>query len=426
MITRILRTLLASAACVLLLAGPARSGDAPAAEDLNSLVSRALAVNPELKASEARWEMFRNRVAQAGALADPMLMFKLQNFLLRDPLDSRRDPMTQRVIGISQELPFWGKRALKAEIADREAEALRWQVEERKLELARMVKETWYQLYLVDRELDIVERNIRVMDDFVTLAETRYSVGQGAQQDVFKGQVERSRMLDMQIALAQQRTSLQATLNTLLFRPAETPVGRVPDLDIRPVSLSAIELRALAEENRPQFRSLRAQLEKGAAGHRLASLEAFPDVTLSLEYMQRDPSMDDRGYDMYSVGLTFNLPVQRERRRAMARESVADTDMARAELNTLNNAIALGIADSLARLERSEKLAQLYRTGIIPQAEQSLESATIGYRVGKVDFLSLLDARVTVFNYERQYHEALAEHGMRRAQLEALVGRELE
>ncbi|HBB69636.1 MAG TPA: TolC family protein, partial [Geobacter sulfurreducens] len=220
MITCILRTLLASAVCVLLLAGPARSGDAPAGEDLNSLVSRALAVNPELKASEARWEMFRNRVAQAGALADPMLMFKLQNFLLRDPLDSRRDPMSQRVIGISQELPFWGKRALKTEIADREAEALRWQVEERKLELARMVKETWYQLYLVDRELDIVERNIRVMDDFVTLAETRYSVGQGAQQDVFKGQVERSRMLDMQIALAQQRTSLQATLNTLLFRPA--------------------------------------------------------------------------------------------------------------------------------------------------------------------------------------------------------------
>jgi outer membrane protein TolC len=426
MTSRILRTLLASAACFLFLTGQARSDDTPAGETLPSLVSRALAVNPELKASEARWEMFRSRVAQAGALADPMLMLKLQNFLLRDPLDSRRDPMSQRVIGIAQELPFWGKRSLRAEIADREAEVVRWQVEERRLELARMVKETWYQLYLADRELEIVERNIRVMDDFITLAETRYAVGQGAQQDVFKGQVERSRMLGMQLSLMQQRTSLQATLNTLLFRPAETLVGRVPDLEIRPMSLSAAELRTLAEENRPQFRSLRAQMEKGAAGYRLAGLESFPDVTLSFEYMQRDPAMDERGYDMYSMGLTFNLPVQRERRRAMAREAVAETDMARAELNTLSNTIAFGIADSLARLERSEKLAQLYRTGIIPQAEQSLESATIGYRVGKVDFLSLLDARVTVFNYERQYHEALAEHGMRRAQLEALVGRELE
>ena len=133
--------------------------------------------------------------------------------------------MTQKVIGISQQLPFWGKRDLKGEVAAKEAESYQWQVEERKLELRRMVAETYYQIYFTDKSLEIVDKNIRILDDFITLAEIKYSVGQGAQQDVFKAQVERSKMLDMRITLEQQRKSLQASLNALLYRPADTPVG---------------------------------------------------------------------------------------------------------------------------------------------------------------------------------------------------------
>lgn len=395
-------------------------------ENLLNLVEAALANNPELKASQARWEMFRNRVVQAGALDDPMLMLKMQNFQIRDPFNSQRDTMSQRVIGISQQLPFWGKRDLKAEVASKEAESFKWQVDERKLELARMVKETYFQIFVTDKELEIVEKNIRIMDDFIALAETKYSVGQGAQQDVFKAQVERSKMFDMKITLEQRRKSLQATLNTLLYRPAETSVGKVADFELKPFTWSPEQLRAMAEENRPMLKSLRALIGKGEAGHRLAEKEFFPDANLSLEYMQRDPAMADPGYDMYALGLTFNLPIQRERRHAMVRESSAEIAMATAELNTLYNSINLGIADNLAQMERREKLTKLYRTGIIPQAEQSLESATIGYRVNKVDFLTLLDNRLTLFNYERDYYESLAEYQMRLAQLEALVGKELQ
>ncbi len=404
----------------------ARGEDVKAFENLPQLMETALANNPELKASEARWEMFRSRVAQAGALEDPMLMLKLQNFLIRDPLNSGRDPMSQRVIGISQQLPFWGKRDLKTEVAKQEAEALKWQVEERKLELVRMVKETYYQIFMTDKDLEIVEKNIRIMDDFIALAETKYSVGQGAQQDVFKAQAERSKMLGMKITLEQRRRTLQATLNTLLFRPAETPVGKIADFELKPLAWSPEQLRDMAGENRPLLKSVRAQIEGGKAGHRLAEKEFFPDVNLSFEYMQRDPAMADPGYDMYAMGLTFNLPVQRARRHAMVRDSSSGIAMAEAELNTVNNAINLGIADNLARMEQSEKLAILFKSGIIPQAEQSLESATIGYRVSKVDFLTLLDNRLTLYNLEREYYESLAEYQMRLAQLEALVGKELQ
>jgi outer membrane protein, heavy metal efflux system len=394
-------------------------------EELSRLVATALAQNPELKGSEARWRMFSSRVRQAGSLEDPMLMLKIQNGIFTDPFDFNRDPMTQKVIGISQQLPFWGKRDLKGEVASKEAESYKWQVEERKLELRRMVTETYYQIYFTDKSLAIVDKNLRILEDFVTLAETKYSVGQGAQQDVFKAQVERSKMLDMRITLEQQRKGLQSSLNELLYRPAETPVGAIPDFDIKPLIHSPEELRNIAYENRPMLKSLNALMEKGKAGHKLAKKEFYPDFNVSFEYMQRDRVKEDPGDDMYSLGVTFNLPVQRARRQAMVAESSSEITMATEEMNVLKNSINSGISGLLAQMERRRKLAELYKTGIIPQSEQSLESATIGYRVNKVDFLDLLDSRMTLFNYERELYDSLADYQMKKAQLEAVIGKEL-
>lgn len=395
------------------------------AEELATLVAAAVANNPELKSSQSRWRMFANKVKQASALEDPMFMFKLQNMLAREPLVFNKDLQSAKVIGITQQLPFWGKRAIRQEMAQYEAESYKWAIEERKLELTRMVKETWYQLWAVDKSLEIVEKNLRILADFVTIAESKYSVGQGVQQDIYKAGLEKSKMLDMQITLRQQRKSLEANLNYLLYRPGTTPVGTITDFTLPHLSLSAAQLNETAVEKRPQVKSLTMLTNKGQASHRLAQKEFYPDFNLSFEYMFREESMNDPGYNMFTVGVTFNLPFQQERRQAMLAESTSETSMATEELNGLKNTISYTINDTLAQLDRRRKLVELYKGGIIPQAEQSLESAVISYRVNKVDFLTLLDGRLNLFNYERELYESQAEYMMKLAQLEAAIGTDL-
>lgn len=427
-----MKTLLATAAMLLTLtqAPQAAENKAAAVEHLPRLVAAAIAQNPELQASEARWRMFTSKAAQAGSLDDPMVMFKLQNLLVRDPLSfGGRDPNTAKVVGISQQLPFWGKRSLREELAQHEAEAYRWTVEERKLELTRMVKETYYQLYAVDRALQIVDKNLGIIADLTTIAESRYAVGQGVQTDIFKANLERSKMLDMQLTLQQQRASLAATMNFLLNRPASTPVGPIAEFELPAPRLSADQLQTLAQEQRPQLRSLHSQVNKAKTAHQLARKEAWPDVNLSFEYMFRgrlaNGMANDPGYDMFTVGLTFNLPLQQERRRAMQAESASETSMASEELNNLNNGIRYSISENLAQLERRGRQTELYRSGIIPQAAQTLESALIGYRVGKVDFPAVLEGRLNLFNYEREFLDAKAEYMINLARLEATVGTDL-
>lgn len=426
-----MKTLLTAAAILLTLTQTPQAAEdkAAAVEHLPQLVATAITHNPELQASEARWRMFASKAKQAGSLDDPMLMFKLQNLLVRDPLSvGGRDPNTAKVVGISQQLPFWGKRSLREEVAQHEAEAYRWTVEERKLELTRMVKETYYQLYAVDRALLIVQKNLGIVSDLTTIAESRYAVGQGVQADIFKTNLDKSKMLEMQISLQQQRTSLTATLNFLLNRPATTPVGSIAEFELPELTQTAEQLQTLALARRPQLRSIDSQINKAKTAHQLARKEAWPDVNLSFEYMFRERvangMANDPGYDMFTVGLTFNLPLQQDRRRAMLAESASETSMATSERNTLNNSIEFAINDSLAQLERRKKLVALYQSGIIPQAAQALESALIGYRVGKVDFPAVLDGRLNLFNYERELLESKAEYMMTLARLEATVGAE--
>jgi outer membrane protein TolC len=416
-------------AFLVLFPGIVHADDPKSVEQLPSLITTALANNPELKSSQSRWRMFANKAKQASALEDPMFMFKLQNMLAREPFVFNKDPQSAKVIGISQQLPFWGKRAIKQEVAEYEAESYKWAIEERKLELTRMVKETWYQIWAVDKYTEIVDKNLRILDDFVTIAESKYSVGQGVQQDIYKAGLEKSKMLDMQITLKQQRKSLEANLNYLLYRPVNTPVGTVADFSLPQLSLSAEQLNQSAAEKRPQIKSLDSLVNKGQASRRLAQKEFYPDFNLSFEYMFKEAiatdMITDPGYDMFTVGVTFNLPFQRERRHAMLAEATSETSMATEELNALKNTLSYTINDTLAQLDRRLKLVELYKGGIIPQAEQSLESAVISYRVNKVDFLTLLDGRMNLFNYERELYESQAEYMMKLAQLEAAVGMEL-
>ena len=392
------------------------------AATLNDLVHQALQANPELKASEARWQMFTQKARAAGSFDDPMVMFGIDSGLVRDPFNLDRDMQTSKVIGISQMVPFFGKRELMREAANHEAEATRWEVEERKLELAAMVREIWYQLYATDRSLVALERSIANLDDLVRFVEAMYSVGQVRQADVLRSQVERSKMEEMRLVLKQQRRSLEAVLNALLFRPTTTPIPTIEGVELTAVSFEAGDLEQLAEENRPLLRALSSRIDKAKAERILADKEFYPDFTLAFEYMQKDSIMDDPGYDMYNASISFNLPLQRERRHAMVAESEAAQRMAAEELNMTRNQLRQNIADLLAQLERDRNMASLYREGVVPQATAAVESALAAYRAGKGEFMQVLDSRMTLLNVERDYYKAVAEHQMELARLEATVG----
>mgnify|MGYP001041342045 CR=1 FL=1 len=402
---------------------------ADADDRLDELVIQALERHPGITASDARWQMLRGRARAAGALDDPKLTIGVRSLPVGDPVDFRRDPMTQKVIGISQMIPYRGKRGARADEARNEAEAARWLTEERKLELAQMVRETVYRLYAVDKSSELTQQNLVLLDDLIALAETRYTVGQGSMQEVLQAEVQRSKMQDKLVVLKQQQRSLQALLNELTVRPQSTQTDVVEKPVLVPVSADVDDLVQRAFAARPLLHSLAAEYQARQSSRRLSELDFYPDATLSFEYQQRDTLTSGMagvgGDDLYSVMLSFNLPLQRDKRRAVQQAATSQSAMVAAQLQQAKNSIERGIAQSLAELDQAFEQANLYREAIIPQGEQALEASVAAYQVGKLDFSLLLKQQMDLFDDRITYHTLIADYHMTRAQLRTLVGGEL-
>lgn len=422
-----IRTVLLLLTLLLTTPWPLLAVEMPATE-VEALVAEALAHNPEILASSQRWQMLVAKSQQAGALDDPMLMLKIQNAMISDPLAFDKDPMTAKMIGISQMLPFAGKRGLIRDGAKQEAKAAEWDVAERKFELRRMVLDAWAKLALVKNSLRLVNENIALLDSLNRLGETGYSTGKVRQYEVLRSQIELSRMEEMRIVLEQQQRSLSALFAALLHRPIDTPPP-VAKGEIVPVSMTAAELETLAFASRPELFARNARLEQARISETLAKRESYPDFTFSAEYMQRNAftgNPSSMGEDMYSAGVTFNLPVQLAKRRAMVAEAQAQGRLAEDEIEALRHEIRRGITDSLARLAANLAMAKLYKSGIVPQAEFATEAILSSYRVGKGDLTEVLDSLIESFDLRQRYYRFIAEHQMQRAELEALIGARVE
>ncbi len=409
----------------LLMIGSALSvhAEEPAAPPLvERLVEEALEANPGLKGADERWRMAATRVAQVSSLEDPQLSVGLLNYPV-DSFDADEAPMTGNEIRLVQKFPFPGKLGAKGELAEQQAEWFRHLSAENRLQVEKGVRDAYWRLAFQDRAIEITEQTVRVFDDLIRFVETRYQVGQAVQQDVLKAQVQRSRLTERLVNLYQGRESILAELNGLLGREASRrlePEAGDPAIGASP---GAAELEKAAETSRPLLKAYRSLLNRYQAQKEVARLDYLPDISLWAGYRFRDNDLVDGGTDFASVGMTVNLPVYRARRAAAVAEADSGGRMAHAQYLDVRNGVNARIQDALSRLDGSRQLEVLYRSGIIPQASQAYRAALAAYQVGKVDYLSVQDALLSLLGYQIDHQKAVTDAQRAEAQLQAETGK---
>jgi ATP-dependent metalloprotease FtsH len=142
-----------------------------------------------------------------------------------------------------------------------------------------------------------------------------------------------------------------------------------------------------------------------------------------LAYGQRDDGSMGRRADMVTAMVGINLPLwYKSKQERKVAESQKDIQSAKDQLAAVTNEIRFMIGDKLTEIERAEKQLELLKTGIIPLATLSLDSAMSSYRVNKVDFITVLDSLMTLFKYEIQYYRWLTDSRKSIAEIEAAVG----
>lgn len=402
---------------------PAQAPDQPEGVTLDRILEMARERNPRLQALRAAAEAAAYRQPEASTLPDPMLQLGVMNFGLPDFNTDMPTSMAPSV-QVMQMVPFPGKLSLRGEIASYGTDMAEAGADEAWWDVRARAASMFYDLYSLDRRLEVMRSTLALLTDFQQVAKAMYVAGAGRQADVLRADVEVARMDGEIRKMEAMRTTLAARLNALLDRPAETEVPS-PVLGELPLEVpERAELLAWAEESRPML--ARGRLGVAQAGKRsdLARRQIWPDLTVGFAYGQRNRGMGTERMGSAMVG--FSLPIHAGRRQYAARdEAAAMHRLAEAELQSAEAEVDARIGELLAELERARSLTGLYRDEVIPEARATVESAFSSYRVGNVDFMTLVDGQMTVNRYEGELYQLMAEYGKAVAALESAVGRPL-
>lgn len=408
---------------LLVVAAPAAAIQEPPPLTLQDLYRVVDSASPVVRMATAAGLAASARVPGASRLPDPRIELQLMNRNL--PGLGLSDPLGMNQIQVSQMFPVAGQLGLSGQAARAAADALRARRGEAAWEQRAQVAMAFYDLYQAEERLGVGRETLGLLEDLAASLLPMYAVGEARQADVLRAQLEIGRMTAELEEMAAMRRAMAARLNALLDRPAGMPLGR-PVLAAYPETLPGLDsLVRLAEAGRPMIQAGRFSVTEAELLARRARKEIWPDLEIAVAYGQRP--MPEGGTDrMVSVMVGASIPIWAGSRQLRMRdEAGAMRQMAEADLATMKAATRGRIAERLSDLERSRTLARLYRDAVLPQAGATVASARSAYQVGEVDFMTLLDAIMTVNTYREEVLRLAAAEGQALADLEMLIGRPL-
>jgi cobalt-zinc-cadmium efflux system outer membrane protein len=396
-----------------LAAVPAR-GQAPelsADPLLESLVREALAKNADVAAARDALTAARARPAQARALPDPMLSLAYTNDGVGPSLG--RMPMSTLGLMWSQQLPWPGKRRLRSDIAEREAGEVEQQLARVRLGVGTSVRRAYYGL-LQSRALLVLSREQgELWRQIEGVARARYAVGQGAQQDVLRVQVEVTRVGQLEAEQQAEERIRVAELNRLLGRAGREPLETAPALALRPAAEPLEAALVRLREISPELAASRLIVERARLAVALARKEWRPDLALQGGYMNRG------GLDpMWQAGVGITLPLARKRRAEGVAEAEARLRAAERQVEVVDLQLRFRTEERLAQLAAAQRIAELYEKGIVPQDRMSVEAAVASYQAGRVPFVAVLEALATLYGDRSTLVRLLAGHARTQASLD--------
>ena len=389
---------------------------------LGTVLDAVERANPRMDAARSGARASRARVPAATRPPDPQLQLGWMNYELPSlrPMDAIG--MTQ--LQLMQMVPVAGKLRLAGAAATARADATATRVADVSFDLRTRAAMVFYDIYAVDGSLGVARGTLRLLQDIGDITVRMYQVGDGRQADVLRANVEQARMQEEIIRMQAMRATMMARMNALRNDPLNQPVGPTR-LPLFPTVVPGLDsITRLADVGRPMIRAGAQDVDAADAAAQLARREIWPDLQVGVQYGQQPGP--DGAQRMASLMVGASLPIfAKQRQYQMREETDAMRAMAAADLLAMRAETRGAVGEAYASLGRARRLAELYRTSVLPQARATVASSLAAYQAGTVNFMTLLDAQMTLNRFAAELFTLEADEGKAWAELEMLTGRVL-
>jgi cobalt-zinc-cadmium efflux system outer membrane protein len=398
-----------------------RAIETPASSDqLRALVDEGLAHSPVVLAARSHWRAQMKVPIQAATPPDPQL--SLQHFTVGSPQPFsglETSDFYYTGFGASQDIPGPGKLRLQSSEAEKDAEYAKHRYEAAQRLVEEKIKEIYFELFYHRKTLVILDRNQDELRQIQQIAETRYRVGQGLQQDVIRAELQTTEILKEHAMHHQEEDQEQLELKRLLGRDPDSRNIEIGEIEMTHRQLDSSQLAELAGSGSPDLAADRAMEARSAEALKLAHQGYWPDFTVGYSYEKTGPGFRD----YYMLNLGAKIPLYFWRKQTPAIEQAAlEAESAREQTQATQLQVSTEAESSLVAMRTADRIMSIYRDGLIPQAEASEASAMAAYRVGKVDFQTLLSSILDLQNLRQEYYRSLADHEIAVAKIQQVIG----
>ena len=409
---------------LLLLSGGVFASTVPETQNLRSLVDYALANNPEVNVARERHIGALARVPQAMALPEPKLTYRY----FVNEVETRVGPQ-EHGIGLSQTLPWFGKRGLQGDAATEAARAAQERIASIQNTVIAEVANAYYELFYLGQSIEIIRGNRDLVLHLERVARARYGAGAATHADVIRAQVELGTIENRLGSLKDRRAPLFARLNALLNRPTTETFDLPSILTFAPVNYTDDELLAKVSLRNPDLRATSFEIEAAHRQRERANKNYLPDITLGLDYIAtgdaRMPGVQDSGDDALSATIGFTLPIWRSKYDAGVKEADAMLRQQQFKRDQQLNTFHAETVTALFKLRDAQRQIDLYEKTLLPKANESLVATQRAYSTGAAPFADTIDAQRMLLSFELSFARAITDHNQARIVLEKLTGQSL-
>lgn len=396
---------------------------------LSQLLFAAVNNNPELTSMQTRIEAEKYFAEQKTYLPDPMFEFELDDIMS----DFKKVGMIN--FYVSQMFPFPGKLELERKSVLNSRDMLISERLEKAVDILNMIKANYYDLYLLEKKLQINRENQLIVKTFITATEAQYIVGKGMQQEVFKAQIQMSMLQNEELILQQQKKNIYAELTELtLVNIDENTIMRFSDIDTDYLlsrdnfdisDSQADRLVDYAFDHREDLKTIRAKILMNRTDLEMAKINRMPDFNLKLGY--KILPYEDRNAFSFMVGI--NIPIapwsSGKYDYAIQKNEIIIKSTTQ-EYNAKRNEIKTEIKTIVNNMRSLKETMNFYYGVQMPQTENTLKSTQYSYETNMTDFLNLLDSYKMYQEARLMYYESVNMYLKMIAELEKATGLNLK
>jgi cobalt-zinc-cadmium efflux system outer membrane protein len=395
------------------------AADAPPTT-LATLLDEAARNNPDILAARRGWQAATQVPSQVSTLPDPQVTMQSLSVGSPRPFAGYSNSNFAYIgLGVSQDFPYPGKLKLKGEAAQQDAAISRDKLDAVRRAVLQQVKEAYFQTAYIQQTLEVLDRNGKLLDQIEKIADARYRVGQGKQQDVLKAQLEKTKLLREVAHHHELMGTQQALLLKLLNRPPGSPEITTEPLVETPLRYTSDELLEKVRAQNPEVATQQEMVKKQSLQVEIARKDRYPDFSVQYMWQRTGPSFPS----YYMLTFSARLPIYRRRKlNPEMTQAVEELNRSQREYESQVQTAYFDVRNQYIAAETASQMLKIYREGLIPQALATYQSGLASYQTGSLDFESLFSTFLDVLNFDGEYWKTLMEHETALARIEQVTG----